>query len=64
MVVVAGAEERAEEADAEAERVLRLLVAELPSSQAASLAARITGQKRNRLYRLALALERESPKGE
>lgn len=63
VVVVAGAEDRAAEADAEAERVLRLLAAELPSSQAASLAARITGQKRNRLYRLALALEREPPKG-
>lgn len=39
----------------EAERVLALLCRELPLSQSADLAARITGAPRNRLYKLALA---------
>lgn len=37
----------------EGERVFRLLVAELPGSRAAKLAAAITGAPRNALYRLA-----------
>lgn len=38
----------------EEERVLRILAAGLPLKQAAELAARITGGKKNRLYQLAL----------
>jgi 16S rRNA (cytidine1402-2'-O)-methyltransferase len=41
-------------AQAEEERVLGILAAELPLKQAAALAARITGGKKNRLYQLAL----------
>ncbi len=43
--------------DAEAERVLRILIEELPVSQAASLAAKITGLKKNKLYEYALSLK-------
>jgi len=53
VLIVSGAEEEAAE-EAEAQRVLNILLAELPASQAARLAAAITGHKRRRLYELAL----------
>lgn len=40
--------------DGEGERILRLLLDELPIKQAAALAAKITGLKKNDLYQLAL----------
>lgn len=43
--------------DAEQQRVLSLLLDELPLKQAASLAAKITGGKKNVLYQLALSLK-------
>ncbi|VTU14492.1 16S rRNA (cytidine(1402)-2'-O)-methyltransferase [Variovorax sp. RA8] len=46
--------------DAEARRVLQLLLAELPLKSAVRLAAEISGAPRNALYELALRL-RESP---
>lgn len=58
VVLVHGAP-RALESDedsAEADRVLRILLAQLPVSQAAELAAQITGMAKNRLYKRALTL--------
>ena len=49
-----------EAVDEAAEGVLRILLEELPVSQAAALAAKITGLKKNRLYEYALNLKRES----
>jgi 16S rRNA (cytidine1402-2'-O)-methyltransferase len=43
--------------DEEAGRVLKILLDELPVSQAAALAARITGLKKNKLYEYALAFK-------
>ena len=58
VVLVQGASAQADDS-AESERVLRLLLAELPLKQASSLAAQITGGKRNALYELALKLKAE-----
>lgn len=55
VLVVHGAEETGDD-DAEADRVLAILVPEVGVGKAAALAAQITGQARNRLYRRALAL--------
>ena len=44
------------ETDAEAERIMRILLDELPVKQAAALAAKITGQKKNFLYTMALKM--------
>lgn len=55
VLVVAGFERPAGEGPApEAVRVLGLLAEELPLKQAAQLASRITGEKRNALYKYAL----------
>ncbi len=43
--------------DVDSERLLRILLEELPIKQATALAARIGGRKRNELYRLALVLQ-------
>lgn len=61
VLLVAGAEGGADtEQAAETERILKILLQELPVKQAAVLAAQITGEKKNRLYQQALAL-RGSP---
>ena len=56
VILVEGCPEQQPSDQAEQERVLRVLAAELPLRQAAGLAARITGGRKNDLYRLALAL--------
>ena len=49
----------AQAADGLQDRVLRLLLPELPLKTAVKLAAEITGQSRNALYELALEIKRE-----
>lgn len=60
-LVVQGAAGESAAEDAEADRVLGLLLDELPASQAARVAARITGRGRKELYERALRL-REVPR--
>ncbi|OWW20065.1 16S rRNA (cytidine(1402)-2'-O)-methyltransferase [Noviherbaspirillum denitrificans] len=57
VVLVEGAAPASEEDDAEAERILAILLAECPVKQAASLAAQITGKKKNALYDRALQMK-------
>jgi 16S rRNA (cytidine1402-2'-O)-methyltransferase len=56
VVLVAGSKELYQPSDLETQRILRLLLDELPIKQAAALAAKITHGKKNKLYAQALAL--------
>lgn len=56
VILVAGAQPQEGASSADADRVLKALLAELPVKQAASLAAEITGLKKNQLYDRALEL--------
>ncbi|MDY7218290.1 16S rRNA (cytidine(1402)-2'-O)-methyltransferase [Denitrificimonas sp. JX-1] len=57
VILVAGyqAPDDADEVQPEAQRILELLMAELPPKRAAGLAAQITGVRKNALYQWALA---------
>jgi len=57
VLLVAGAVAQTEGIGPEAERVLGILVAELPVKQAAALAARITGLRKADLYRRAVEMK-------
>lgn len=57
VVLVEGAPAAADEGDAEAERILNILLAECSVKQAAGLAAQITGKKKNALYERALQIK-------
>jgi 16S rRNA (cytidine1402-2'-O)-methyltransferase len=59
VVLVHGAAPPEDDAGEEAARILRILLRELPVSQAAALTAEITGKKRNQLYELALLIKGE-----
>ncbi|MFN3594080.1 MAG: 16S rRNA (cytidine(1402)-2'-O)-methyltransferase [Thiobacillaceae bacterium] len=61
VLIVAGAQPGARAETSNARQVLATLLAELPASQAARLAARLTGLKRSALYALALDIK---PEGE
>lgn len=57
VLLLEGAPASADAQTAETERVLRILLAACPVSQAAALAAQITGQKKNALYQRALQID-------
>ena len=57
VVLVEGAVQASDAADVEAERILQILLAECSVKQAASLAALITGRKKNALYERALVIK-------
>jgi 16S rRNA (cytidine1402-2'-O)-methyltransferase len=59
VVLLEGAPEQTDAADAEAERILQILLAECSVKQAANLAAQITGLKKNALYDRALKMKGE-----
>lgn len=59
VVLVAGAVEALDAEDAEAERILQILLSECSVKQAANLAAQITGRKKNALYERALQIKGE-----
>jgi len=56
VLVIGAATAVADDSMVEAQRVLEILLEDLPLKQAASLAARITGARKNALYELALTL--------
>ena len=57
VVLIHGATASEANGSEDALRILRILTGELPVSQAVTLAAAITGQKKNQLYELALELK-------
>ncbi|WP_292937224.1 16S rRNA (cytidine(1402)-2'-O)-methyltransferase [Noviherbaspirillum sp.] len=57
VILLEGAAVESDHDEAEADRVLSILLAECPVKQAAALAAQITGQKKNALYERALRLK-------
>jgi len=56
VLVEGAAQAQGDETDAEVQRLLTILMEELPLKQAAALAARVSGRKKNALYQLALEL--------
>ena len=57
VVLLEGAAQAEDAEDAEAERILRILLAECSVKQAANLTAQITGRKKNALYDRALQIK-------
>ena len=58
VLLVEGAQQSSQAGASEAERILKILLEECSVSQAANLAARITGEKKNNLYQMALEINR------
>jgi 16S rRNA (cytidine1402-2'-O)-methyltransferase len=59
VVLVEGASLDTDAGEAEAERILQILLTECSVKQAANLAAQITGRKKNALYERALQIKGE-----
>lgn len=60
VLLIEGAQSEADDNEVEATRILSILLAECPVSQAASIASRITGIKKNRLYEQALKMKADN----
>ena len=60
MLIIEGKAQEEQADQLEARRVLQILLQECPLKQAASLAAQLTGQKKNALYQLALSMKSEA----
>jgi 16S rRNA (cytidine1402-2'-O)-methyltransferase len=60
VVLLQGAPEDVAEQDADAARILSILLEECSVKQAATLAAKITGAKKNALYEMALKMQADS----
>jgi len=56
VLVLEGKEEQVSQQSAELEQLLKVLLEELPVKQASQIAAKITGVKKNQIYKLALDL--------
>lgn len=59
VLIIEGAENCQSDDEVEAKRILSILLAELSVKQASALAAQITGQKKNALYQIALAMKEQ-----
>jgi 16S rRNA (cytidine1402-2'-O)-methyltransferase len=59
VLLLEGAPLESDAGEAEAERILSILLAECPLKQAAALTAQITGKKKNALYEKALQMKKE-----
>ncbi|TYL48046.1 16S rRNA (cytidine(1402)-2'-O)-methyltransferase [Marinomonas sp. IMCC 4694] len=57
VVMLSFTEESGDEADIEAKRILSILLEDLPVKQAAAMAAKLTGEKKNSLYKMALEMQ-------
>ena len=60
VLLIEGALPTNSDEDIQADRILRILLEECSVSQAAGIAARITGKKKNALYDLALTIQKNS----
>ena len=61
VLVLAGNTVSNENLSADAEKIVKTLMRDLPITKAASLAAKITGDDKKQLYQLALTLQNKSP---
>lgn len=57
VVMLSFTEESGDEAEIEAKRILSILLEDLPVKQAAAMAAKLTGEKKNYLYKIALEMQ-------
>ncbi|CAM4458661.1 MAG: Ribosomal RNA small subunit methyltransferase I [Legionellaceae bacterium] len=62
VILIQGIKKENLSAFSESERILKILLAELPVKQATNLTSQITGEKKNTLYTLALAMKEEDNK--